>query len=408
MKIAVLTSSYPRYPGDGTAPFIQSLCTTLNKHGHDIEVIAPYDIDIRQNQSSDVIVHRFKYVWPKRFHIMGHGRSLLSDVTLKPLTFVLLPLFIFAETLKLLDVTANQKSDLIHVHWVLPNGPAALVVSKIRKIPYVLSLHGSDIYVSTKNKVFSWFAKKVIKHASFISACSPDLLIAAKRLGAGDKVALLAWGADPVHFTPQRRDITFRQRHQWEVNKIVVFALGRMVFKKGFEILIRAWEKIQNDQDNILLVIGGEGPIRTQLQNMITKERIINVELPGRIPWTDVPDYLANADIFVMPSIKDQKGNLDGLPTVLLEAMSSGLPVIASRIAGIPLVIQDNRNGILVSPGNSNELAEALLKLINNQDLRRRLGENARKDIITQFNWDSVASKFEERYSNAVITSKHS
>src|SRR3972149_9095687 len=101
MKIAFITSSYPRFPGDGTAPFIMSIAEHFARFGHDVEVVAPYDVVARPMPSVGVKVHRFRYVWPDSWHIMGHARSLREDVRLRPSAFLLLPFFLAASLITL-------------------------------------------------------------------------------------------------------------------------------------------------------------------------------------------------------------------------------------------------------------------------------------------------------------------
>src|SRR4030065_1247221 len=158
MRIAVLTSSYPRFSGDGTAPFVQSIAETLVKFGHVVDVIAPYDKEVKTTDSKGVKIHRFKYSLIKSFHIMGHGRALESDVRLRPLAILLLPFYLSAAFIKLLQVTRQQKTEVIHVHWVLPNGPVAAMVAKLRRIPFIVSLHGSDMFMARKNRLYGFVA----------------------------------------------------------------------------------------------------------------------------------------------------------------------------------------------------------------------------------------------------------
>ena len=203
MRIAVLTSSYPRFIGDGTAPFVQSLAETMANQGHIVSVIAPYDPAVRPNQTSSVSIHRFRFTWPSKWHIMGHAHSLESDNRLKLGTYFLLPFFFLGSFIKLMQITHQEKSELIHVHWVLPNGPAAALVAKLRGIPLVLSLHGSDIYIARKNRIFGLVASWVFHHSSAITACSPALRSAAIVLGAPQSTQLIPWGADPNIFHPK-------------------------------------------------------------------------------------------------------------------------------------------------------------------------------------------------------------
>jgi hypothetical protein len=154
MNITVLTSSYPRYHGDGTAPFIKSLADNYFRLGHKVHVIAPYDPKVQAPESDGVIVHRFRYIIPKRYHIMGHAQAMEADIKLRPLSYLLLPFFMISEFVQLMRVAKATRSEIIHVHWVLPNGPMAVLASMILRIPFVLSLHGSDIYFAKKFKLF--------------------------------------------------------------------------------------------------------------------------------------------------------------------------------------------------------------------------------------------------------------
>lgn len=388
MKIAILTSSYPRYPGDGTAPFIKSIAESLSFLGHNVHVVAPYDVEIKQSHQDEIPITRFRYIWPRRFHIMGHSKSLKADVKLHPLSYFLLPFFLITGIISLYKVTGDQKSEVIHINWVLPNGPIGMVVALLRRIPYVVSLHGSDGYVANKNFFYRSVAKLVLRKAKAITACSKELQQTALELGANPKhTHLLAWGANPEKFKPK-----VKVHNEIDDNKIIVSSLGRMVYKKGFDKLIDAWEKISLLERNSNLVLGGDGPLLHDFQMHVTKKNLNgSINFIGRVPWDQVPDFLNVSDIFVLPSVLDKNGNLDGLPTVLLEAMACGNAIVASRIGGVPLVIEDYKNGILVSPGDTDELAKAITYLIRHPEIRERFGKEARLSIERYFNWNNVA-----------------
>lgn len=403
MRIAVLTSSYPRFPGDGTAPFVQSLAEAMARHGHAITVVAPYDSAIQPTSNSPVKVYRFRYIWPPHWHIMGHARSLESDTRLKLATYFLLPTFILGAFLKLMQVARQQKSELIHVHWVLPNGPAAALVAKMRGIPLVISLHGSDIYIARKNPFFGLVARWVFQSASVVTACSPELRAAAIDLGAPQSTQLIAWGAAPDIFRPK-----LHHKNSRRSSTHTVVTLGRMVPKKGFDQLLRAWNNITDEFPQARLILGGEGPQRTILETKVAQLGIADsVQFLGRIPWNAVPDFLASSDIFVLPSQRDAHGNIDGLPTVLLEAMSCGTAVVASHLGGVPLVIENGKNGILVPPDDTAALNQALRTLLENPQERQRLGRAARQAVENQYNWENVAQQFTSLFRDAVTNTTH-
>jgi glycosyltransferase involved in cell wall biosynthesis len=402
VKIAVLTSSYPRYPGDGTAPFVRSISEHLAKLGHDVEIVAPYDPAVT-TMDHRVKVHRFRYIWPRGWHIMGHARSLERDTRLRPLSIFLLPFFLVAEFIKLMGVTKVQKSEVIHAHWVIPNGLVAAWVAGICKIPFIVSLHGSDIFVARRNRIFGTVARWVFRRASGVTACSRELQQAAIALGAPEDTRLLAWGADPLVFSPERRSMEKSYAASAGKPEVIFAALGRLVYKKGFGNLIAAMPRVVKECPGARLILGGDGLLLDEFQRQTEKLGVSDhVTFAGRIPWDEAPLFLANADIFVLPSVQDQYGNVDGLPTVLLEAMSSGLAVIACDIGGVNLVLQDGKNGCLIPPGDVQALADAMLELARNPKRRQELGRTARMSVVDQFNWDNVATQIAEMLAEAI------
>jgi glycosyltransferase involved in cell wall biosynthesis len=392
VKIAVFTSSYPRFPGDGTAPFIKSICENLVQLGHKVVVVAPYDPEVRQVKNRGVQIHRFRYIWPNRMYIMGHARALDADVRLRPLAFLLLPFYLLAGFIKLLIITGQHGSQAIHVHWVLPNGLVAAWVAALRKIPFILSLHGSDVFVAQRNPFFRSVARYVFRRAAGVTACSPELYQAALQLGAPPETRLLPWGANPTQFTPDFRTAEARKMFTVNPDRLLIVALGRLVHKKGFGTLLAAMPRIVDNFPQVHLLVGGEGPLRQQLSNQAAALGISSqVSFAGGVPWDRVPELLASADVFVLPSQRDEYGNVDGLPTVLLEAMSSGVAVVASEIGGVSLVLEDGRTGLIVPPGEPIALAQAVLTLVRDPDRRAAIGKAARQSVVERFNWESVA-----------------
>jgi glycosyltransferase involved in cell wall biosynthesis len=405
MRITVVTSSYPRFPGDGTAPFVQSICWHLAELGHQIEVVAPYDPMVSAQPDHHVVVHRFRYMLLKKWHIIGHAQSLVGDMRFRREVFFLLPFFLLAEFLSTLCVAWRQKADIIYVHWVLPNGLAGMLVALILRIPLAISLHGSDIFVACRYRILGWVACWILRRAAVVTACSEHLRSSAIRLGAyPERVHLIPWGADPKRFHPGVTPYA-RSKIGLSNNDIVVAALGRIVPKKGFDVLVQALPRILNSCNNVHIVIGGDGIQRDDLIQVAWRMGVGDfLHMPGRILWDEVPSFLAMADIFVVPSTQDARGNLDGLPTVLLEAMAVGKPIVATKVGGIELVIKDGENGLLCPPGDPNALSEAIISLVEDEGLRLRLGKAARNSVESRFNWREVALSLESLFKNASCT----
>jgi glycosyltransferase involved in cell wall biosynthesis len=326
-------------------------------------------------------------------HIMGHARALNADVRLRPLAFLLLPLFLISAFITLMRVTSRQKSQIIHVHWVLPNGLVAAWVAAIRNIPFVISLHGSDIFIARRNPLFGAVAGWIFRRAAAVTACSVDLQQGAIALGASEETVLLPWGADPLMFHPAASS-EIRHTLVKDPANVILVALGRLVPKKGFDVLLASLPKVIEHYPKVQLVIAGDGPLKYKLSNQVSELGLTDyVAFTGQVPWDRVPGILAAADIFVLPSMRDHHGNVDGLPTVLPEAMGCGVSVISSDIGGARLIIEHDRNGLLVPSDDPQALSEAILVLVGDPDKRHSLGMAARQSVVQHFNWETVAQK---------------
>lgn len=405
MNICMVTSSYPRFRGDIAATFVKSLCEHLVKLGHRVHVLAPYDPAVRDDDSM-VKVHRFKYIWADNLCLVGHGRSLEADVKVRREVYWLTPFYLGAGFWRLLRLNLDHKFDVIHAHWVLPSGPIAAMVAMLCRLPLVVSLHGSDIFVAGKNHLFAAVAQSVFAKATEVIACSNDLAERAMRLGlAHEKVRIIPYGVDVHKFcSDETKERALREKLGIASDELVVLSLGRLVYKKGFEYLIRAIPQVIAKFKEVKFIIVGAGPLQNQLR-LISKELRVSEYLlmPGRVPWDEVPQYIGMCDVFVVPSIRDHSGNVDGLPNVLLEAMASGKPIVASRIGGIPDVIRHERNGLLVDEKKPQQLASAINRLLASSGLRKQYGSAAREKAKRELNWENIAKATAEIYKQAVI-----
>lgn len=404
MRLTVVASSYPRYAGDVAAPFVQSICEHLAQLGHTVEVVAPYDQLVRPTTAT-IKVHRYRYAPLDGWHIMGHARSLAGDMRFRGSVFLLLPFFFLIGFLRTLWVAYRQHTDLIYAHWVLPGGLVGACVAAVLRVPLAISLHGSDVFVARRNALLGRVAGWVFRRASVITACSPELAEAALELGAApERLHLMAWGADPNRFRPEIIPMTRTELGASE-GDVLLIALGRLVPKKGFTTLVRCLPDLIAIEPRVRLVIGGEGPQRHELHHLASSLGVSDrLSLPGQISWDRVPEFLAAGDIFVLPSVRDSAGNLDGLPTVLLEAMATGLPVVASNIGGVPLVIEDGVNGLICPAGDTLALSQALGRLLNTD--ASQLGQAARRSVVEHFNWTVVAQRLSDLFTEAVRTRK--
>ncbi|HDY87027.1 MAG TPA: glycosyltransferase family 1 protein [bacterium] len=188
---------------------------------------------------------------------------------------------------------------------------------------------------------------------------------------------------------------------------MVVLAIGRMVYVKGFNFLLEAFQRIACERKDVTLVLAGDGVIYKDLKELTDKLGIRDrVIMPGAVMRQDVPIYFKMADIYVVPSIRHESGAVDGLPVVVPEAMAAGLPVIASDLSGIPVLIKDGYNGKLVKERDVEGIADALICLIDDQKLRQQYGERSLRIIKESVNYDTVSDHFSSLYKEIVLHKK--
>lgn len=407
LKILMLTSSYPKYPGDVTAPFIEAIAQYSRARGHQVAVVLPYHPDWRRPPvEKGVRFFPYRYALRRNWNIWGYAASLQGDVRVRKLIYLLLPFVLASSFWKMWRLTGRERFDLIQAHWVIPNGPVAALVGRLRRIPVVISLHGSDVYMAERLKPAGWVARWAFRHAAAVTASSPDLLERAQRLGAtrtAGRAAVIPYGVDPATFkSPERSRAEIRRELGFTPDQPVLLMVGRLVYKKGFEYALRALPEILEAFPAACLVIAGAGDLRRPLQELATDLQIqASVRFEGPVPHDRLPDYLAASDLFLLPSIVDDQGNVDGLPNALLEAMSAGKAVIASAVAGVPLAVEDGVNGRLVPPRDPAALSRAVRELLADPALREQYGQAARRKIVDELNWTAIAARYSQIFQTA-------
>lgn len=405
MRICFVASSYPRYDTDGAARFIRSMAEALAELGHDVDVLIPHRADLRL-ASSPVNVFPFRYVWPDRLAIMGYAEAMQSDQRLRGLAYVLAPFFALAEATQILRLHRRRPYDVVHAHWVIPNGAvAAFVAGRLRR-PLIVSLHGSDIFFARRQVWLGALARWTFDRAAAVLSCSPELSAGAIALHVDPaRLYLVPHGADPRLFGAAQ---ALRDRGRAALGlqpaQPVILSLGRLVKKKGIEYLMYAMPAIIGQAPHAVCLVAGGGPELEPLRRLAIALGIDrHVRFLGPLPWSATPELYAAADIFVAPSVHDERGNVDGLPTTILEAMAAGRPVVASQVAGIELVITNGIQGLLTPERDAVALARAILSLIQDQNLAVRLGAAGRDRIQRELNWSAVARTMTAIYEQALL-----
>ncbi len=407
LKICIVASSYPRFHGDIAGVFVQSLAEALLDLGHELHVLAPYNPLVAPQSEARIPVTHFKFAPLKDLHRMGYAEAMVNDRKLRLRSYFLIPLYLLCGSLTLLRLCREKSFDLVNSHWVVPNSPLCLLASKRTGVPIVTTLHGSDMYLSKKSLLAALAARASFVRSAAVTACSEEFKHDAIALGAApDSVHVIPWGVHASIFKDGDGD-SWRRTLNISNDAPVVLGVGRVVEKKGFEYLVRAAPDILKSVPDAVFVIAGDGEQLRYLREL-TKDLGIepSFRFPGLIPWTEMPNILSMCDVFVAPSIHDASGNVDGLPTVVLEAMAAGKPVVATKVAGLPLVVRNGRNGLLVEERDSQGLSEAILSVLQDSGLRKAMSAESLHMTENELTWRNTALRFQDVFSEALRT-KH-
>lgn len=381
-------------------PFVQGLLANKN----DVIVLTPYFPSLKLSDFPYKIV-AYKYIWPTFFHRLGYSQTLSSGMGLKIETYLLAPFLYLFGFFALLSLVKKEQFDIISSHWILPNGFITYLVSLILKIPYTVSLAGSDVYLANKNVFFSFMARQAAEKASVISADSPQYITELKKTGA--RVKNLYVVPYPVNTNLVKSNVSgvaqLKKTLQISRDAVVLLGVGRLVHKKGFQYLIPAFQRVIQRREKVILIIVGSGDFKGALEVMIGKLKLEeHVRLVGNIERDRIGLYYNAADIFIMPSIKDEQGNIDDRPVALLEAIATGLPVIATNFPGNALSIENKRSGFLIPEKNVDAISAAISQLISSSSLRKSMSTRAKKIAHEQFDMVQVGKKY-TRIFNSVV-----
>jgi glycosyltransferase involved in cell wall biosynthesis len=383
-KICMLTTAYPRYSGDERAPFIHEAARALSEAGNDVRVLAMHRPGTKTHETMDSIeIIRTRYL-PERWEILqeeGGGIPIIWKK--KPLArFALIP-FVLAQSLALLNY--SRDCDIIHANWTL-SGMIAWITQFIHHRPFVVTVHGSDVYQGTKTGWIRWLTKKVTNKAAAVIAISHDL---------ADRLVALDTPQDKISIIPEVIDIDrFLSIDQAREN--IILFVGSLIPRKGCKFLIQAFSQVTGALPGFQLNLVGAGADESDLKSLASDLRISEkVAFLGSRSRDEIPLLMGRAKLFVLPTLEE------GLGVVLLEAIASGTPCVASQVGGVPDIITPEV-GVLVPPEDSEALAAAILDILMDEDRWKNFSSAARKRALQEFSRESFSKKFIKIYSQVL------
>jgi len=393
MKACMLTTSFPRHAGDFSGNFILALADEIAKKGHSVWVVVPGDPGVpRYEKMRGVEVHRFFYMIPPSLQRLTQDSGIPTNLRKSFLAKLQIPPFLLVFLIKGLIRSLN--SDIIHAHWTAA-GFIGGIIKTLSGKPLVITVHGSEIYL-VHSKIGKKIALSILKRADLITAASKDLLSKLTEWGIDiRKTQFVPLGVDTKIFLPKGSG-NLKIRPGFMSNVKYVLFVGRLVPIKGVEYLIRAVPAVIKRFKRVRFFIVGDGDSMRSLENLSEKLKIsAYINFVGRQPRNKVAEYMNASDIFVLPSLSE------GRSVTVLEAMACGLPVIATRVGGVPESILDSVTGYLVPPRKPRALSDKILFLLENPSHCKAMGRSGKRRLgELGLTWENAATRTIEIYQD--------
>jgi glycosyltransferase involved in cell wall biosynthesis len=397
LRIICPTYWYPQHATDTQATYVHDINRHLARRGHRVTVVTPGNSSMPARESFDgVDVVRFPMELPVD---LTYGRVAQTRVNLmgKVARVAVMAHYLEAQFRATMAVARERGADVIHAHWAIPTGPAAVSAARRLGLPSVITMHGGDVYVNPEQGYdfpTRWYVRPALRwtlrKAGALTAITEDCRQHALRAGAPSRSMHLVFnGTDLRRFSPAPAG-TVDPRF----GPTMIFACRQLFPRKGIRFLVEAAAQLKPRFPDLKVVVAGDGFERPELIALAEGLGIArDITFLGWVPNSELPQYYRAAALSVIPSLEEGFG----IPAA--EAMGCETPVVASDAGGLPEVVEHGVTGLVVPRGDANALAGAIGELLADPARRRRMGQAGRERALRLFDWDRSAEQFEQIYA---------
>lgn len=384
--LLVLASTYPRWRNDPEPGFVHELCRRLVNRFHVIALVpdAPgADLD---GMLDGVEVVRFRYA-PRGWQTLVNDGGIVTNLRRFPWKWLLVPGFVLSQYLAARRLLRRRKVDIVHAHWLIPQGLIARRLKLGTAVPYLVTSHGGDLF-GLRGRWLEVLKRRVAGSSSAMTVVSTAMRDEALRISLHPpELAVLPMGVD------------LRERFvvdaQVERARDELLFVGRLVPKKGLPHLLNAMPAVLAGWPEVTLTIAGFGPEESSLRMQVRQLDIEkHVNFLGAMSQEALPALYRRASIFIAPFIRDDSGNQEGLPVVLMEAIGCGCPVIVGDVAGVRDLLGDVTNEVCVDARNAQTLASAILATLGNPQQARERAQKIRLAASDRVDWKVISDGY--------------
>jgi phosphatidyl-myo-inositol dimannoside synthase len=397
-----VTSSFPRWEGDSNTPFVLDLAQALGDFEWQVDVLAPHAAGAAVSEKlGGIRVRRFRYLAPARLETVCYGGGSLINLRKTPADLAKVPPLLLAEAAALYSELRQRTHDVLHSHWILPQGFISSVVCRRWPVPHVATVHGGDIF-ALRQPVFKPFKRFAIKNADIVTVNSSATDSAVRALAEPRRLDIIPMGVDTESRPTQANVDVIRTLYRRGRGPLIVF-IGRLIEEKGVEDILRAVVVLRASFPDVTAVLGGDGQDADRFRVLVGRLGLTDcVFLPGWIEPDRVSTFFRAADVVVAPSRVAPSGWTEAQGLSLIEGMAAGRPVIATRVGGIADAIRDGVTGLQIPERSPAALADAIGRIVNEPALAIRLGLAAAEVAQRRYSRSVAAERFALLYDSLV------
>jgi L-malate glycosyltransferase len=364
LNICIVSSWVPSKRRPHFAPFVYNFAENLGRFGHTVSLVCPRE----------------------------HGEISISHEDMMTIYRVngRFPIY------SILAAVSRIKPQIIHVH--APNffSCSAIVAARLKKIPIIATVHRAEVD-SVSNPTYFFRKHALARFARIISVSNHTRSLAINAGVQHSKISVIYNSCDEKSFFFRNDKESLRKKHNFQTHDKLILFVGNLIRRKGVALLIESLKLLQQNVPNFLVTIVGQGEELHNLKELVDKYALTDrVKFYGRVTKKELSDLSAIADVFVLPS------SSEGHSVALLEAMASGLPIVASNIEGNRESVEDGINGLLFKNGNREDLAEKLTTILTDQKLRQSLSLNSSETYLKKFSTKAQIDNYLRIYSSLI------
>lgn len=384
--VLVLASTYPRWCDDPEPGFIHALCQRLAPRFHVIAVVPDAPGADPDGMLDGVEVVRYRYA-PRRWQTLVNDGGIVANLRRSRWKWLLVPGFVLGQYRAARCIMRTRRVDVVHAHWLLPQGLVARRLRGRHGVPYVVTSHGGDLF-GLRGRVLLRLKRKVA------ASCAAMTVVSRAMREEADRLELRP---PALHVLPMGVDLLTRfvpDATQPRDPDTLLF-VGRLVAKKGLRHLLDAMPAVVRERPRTRLRIVGFGPEEAALRAQAVRLGIeSSVRFEGASAQSALPAIYRQAALFVAPFVRDASGDQEGLPVVLMEAIGCGCPVVVGDVPGVQDLLGDAAAAVSVRAGDTAALAAAILDALEHADAASTRARAMRDAAVARMDWQSIAARY--------------